>query len=99
MKNALEIASFKLKDGIAVEDFLKSSTEMEEGFAEKQNGFIKRTLAQSESGEWVDVVYWETMDDATKAMESAMKSPTCAPMFGMIDDASIKMSHFEILSQ
>ena len=36
------------------------------------------------------------MDDATKAMESAMKSPACAPMFGMIDDASIKMSHFEI---
>ena len=96
MKNALEIASFKLKGGIATEDFLNASVEMEDGFAKKQNGFIKRTLAQNESGEWVDVVYWKTMDDATKAMESAMKSPACAPMFGMIDDASIKMSHFQI---
>jgi len=96
MKNALETASFKLKDGIAVEDFLKASVEMEKHFATKQRGFIKRTLARGEGNEWIDVVYWETMDDATKAMEAAMKSPACAPMFGMIDDASIKMSHFEI---
>ena len=99
MKNALEIASFKLKGGIAVENFLKASVEMEKHFAAKQRGFIKRTLAKGADNEWIDVVYWETMDDATKAMESAMKSPACAPMFGMIDDASIKMSHFEILSQ
>ncbi len=99
MKNALEIASFKLKGGIAVEDFLKASVEMEKHFATKQRGFIKRTFAKGADNEWIDVVYWETMNDATKAMESAMKSPACAPMFGMIDDASIKMHHFEILSQ
>jgi hypothetical protein len=69
---------------------------MEKGFLSKQHGFIKRTLARGESAEWIDVVYWETMDDATNAMGVAMQSPVTAPMFGMIDETSIKMSHFEI---
>jgi len=96
MKNALEIVNFKIKDSVAIADFLKASAEMEKHFAMKQQGFIKRTLAKGGGNEWVDVVHWVTMDDATKAVEAAMQSSACAPMFGMIDEVSIKMSHFEI---
>lgn len=99
MKNALEIAIYKIKNGISDADFIKESTAMEDGFIKKQKGFIKRTFAKSESGEWVDVIYWGTMADAMKASEAAMKSTVCAPMFGMLDEASVKMHHFEILSQ
>ncbi len=96
MKNALEIVTFRTKDGIAVADVLKASAEMEQHFITKQKGFIKRTIGKGDGNEWVDVVYWETMNDATKAGEAAMQSPACAPMFGMIDEASTKMSHSEI---
>ena len=99
MKNALEIAIYKTNDGVSDADFIKTGVEMEANFAKKQKGFIKRTFAKSEIGEWVDVIYWETMDDAMKASEVAMKSPVCAPMFGIIDPTSVKMHHFEILSQ
>ena len=99
MKNALEIVIYKTKDGVSDADFIKAGADMEEHFAKKQKGFVRRTLAKSENGDWVDVVYWDTMDDALKASEAAMKSLVCAPMFGMVDDDSIKMYHFEILSQ
>jgi len=99
MKNALEIAMYKIKNGVSEADFIQAGVEMEKNFIKKQKGFIKRTFAKSENGEWVDVIYWETMDDAMKASEAAMKSPVCAPMFGMLDDVSVKMHHFEILSQ
>lgn len=99
MKNALEIVIYKTKSGINDADFIKTTSEMEEHFAKKQKGFIKRTFAKSENGDWVDVIYWETMDDAMKASEAAMKSSVCAPMFGVLDEASVKMHHFEILSQ
>lgn len=99
MKNALEIAIYKIKEGVSDANFMRMSSEMEENFAKKQEGFIKRTFAKSESGDWVDVIYWETMSDATKASEAAMKSPACAPMFEVLDGSSVKMYHFDILSQ
>ena len=98
MKNALEIVTFKIKDGIEIPDFLKASAEMEEGFAKKQEGFLSRTFARGEGNDWVDVIRWETTAAAEAASKAAMQSPDCAPMFGMIDEASVKMMHFEILS-
>ncbi|HUQ36508.1 MAG TPA: antibiotic biosynthesis monooxygenase [Aestuariivirga sp.] len=98
MKNALEIVTFKIKDGAKVPDFLRASAEMEEGFAKKQEGFLSRTFARGEGNDWVDVIRWRTMADAEAASKAAMQSPACAPMFGMIDEPSVKMMHFEILS-
>jgi heme-degrading monooxygenase HmoA len=96
MRNVLEIVTYNIKQGIETADYLKSSKEVGEQFIMKQKGFIKHTLARSKGNEWVDVIHWNSMEDATKASEAAMQSPVCAPMFGMIDEASIKMSHFEI---
>ena len=98
MKNALEIVTFKIKGGVKLPDFLKASAELEEGFARKQAGFLSRIFAKGESNDWVDVIRWQTMADAEAASKAAMQSPICAPMFGMIDEASVKMMHFEILS-
>ena len=98
MKNALEIVTFKIKDGVNIPDFLKASGELEEGFAKKQEGFLSRTFARNEGNEWVDVIRWQTMADAEAASKAAMESPACAPMFGMIDEPSVKMMHFEVLS-
>lgn len=98
MKNALEIVTYKIKDGVNVPDFLKASAELEEGFATKQVGFLSRTFARREGNEWVDVIRWQSMADAEAASKAAMESPACAPMFGMIDEPSVKMMHFEILS-
>ena len=98
MKNALEIVIYKIKDGVMLPDFLKASAELEEGFAKKQEGFLSRTFAKAEGNEWVDVIRWKTIADAEAASKAAMQSPACAPMFGMIDEPSVKMMHFEILS-
>jgi hypothetical protein len=98
MKNALEIVTYKIKDGVNIPDFLKAAAALEEGFAKKQEGFIERTFAKAEGNEWVDVIRWKTMADAEAASKSAMESPACAPMFGMIDEPSVKMMHFEVLS-
>jgi hypothetical protein len=97
MKNALEIVTFKIKDGVKLPDFLKASAELEEGFARKQEGFLSRTFAKAEGNEWVDVIRWNTMADAEAASKAAMQSLACAPMFGMIDEPSVKMMHFEVL--
>jgi hypothetical protein len=97
MKQALEIVTYKLKAGINDGAFRKASEDMERQFAAKQKGFLKRIVGTSDTGEWVDVVTWETMEDALAASEAAMKSPACAPMFAMLEESSIKMHHFAIM--
>ena len=97
MTTVLEIVSFSVKDGIDTEAFLKASAEMEQSFAQKQDGFIERTLAKDANNQWVDVVVWQSMEAATNAAKNAMESPACAPFFGMIDEESINMSHYSIV--
>lgn len=98
MKNALEIVIYKVNPGTTVSEFMKVSADMEEGFARKQKGFLSRTFARNGNDEWIDVIRWETMADAENASKAAMQSPVCAPMFGMIDEASVRMMHFDIPS-
>lgn len=94
MAQALEIVIYKLKSNASEKAFLAASAEMEQKFARKQKGFVSRLFGKSDAGDWVDVVTWETMQDALQASESAMASPICAPMFGMLDETSVKMHHF-----
>ena len=98
MKNALEIVTYKVNPATDVSEFVKMSADMEEGFARKQKGFLSRTFARNGNDEWIDVIRWETMADAENASRAAMQSSACAPMFGMIDETSVKMMHFDILS-
>lgn len=97
MGQVLEIVIYRLNDGVTDSAFLQAGETMEQNFARKQQGFISRIFGKSNESEWVDVNTWQTMNDALKASEAAMKSPVCAPMFGMLDERSVKMHHFTIM--
>ena len=73
MKNALEIVTYKIKDGVMLPEFLKASAELEEGFAKKQEGFLSRTFAKAEGNEWIDVIRWQSMADAEAASKAACR--------------------------
>jgi hypothetical protein len=97
MGQILEIVIYRLNDGVTDSVFLKAGEAMEQNFAGKQQGFVSRIFGKSQEGEWVDVITWQTMNDALKASEAAMKSPVCAPMFEMLDGPSVKMHHFTMM--
>jgi hypothetical protein len=97
MSQVLEIVIYKLNDGVAAGQFTAEAAAMERDFAAKQKGFVKRVFGTSGDGQWVDVITWESMEDAHRASEAAMKSPVCAPMFSMLDEHSVKMHHFTIV--
>ena len=92
----IEITQFKLVDGVTEESFLQDTTNEQKGFLEKQAGYAgTRQLLKGDGGEWVDIVHWESLENAQKAQEAAMRSETCMPMFQKIDPSSIKMLHLE----
>ena len=95
-KLIIEITQFKLVEGVSEEAFLQDAENVQKGFLEKQAGYAgTRQLLKGNEGEWVDIVYWESLENAQKAQEAAMGSETCMPMFHKIDPNSIKMLHLE----
>ena len=71
-----ELAQFKTKAGISDADILTASQEAQDGFLAKQKGYISREFSKSTEGGWVDIVHWETMEDAQVAMQKFMGHPS-----------------------
>ncbi len=91
----LELVVFKLTDGVSREEFLRTNDAVSSWVAE-QPGFVSRELSYDAEGDrWVDVLWWESMANAGAAAELALTSPSCTPMFALIDEESTLMLHAE----
>jgi Antibiotic biosynthesis monooxygenase len=93
VERVLEVVVFKLNEGVAREQFLATDQAVSRWISE-QPGFVSHELLHDADGDrWVELAWWETMEDAHTAAEKAMTSETCAPMFAMIDEESSLMLH------
>lgn len=91
----VELAIFKLKEGVSREQLLATVDAVSE-WARAQPGFVSRDLTYSAEGDtWIDVVWWDSADAAHAAADAAMTSESCAPMFGLIDLEGTQMIHGE----
>lgn len=89
----LELVVFKLTEGISREEFLRTNDAVSTWVAE-QPGFVSRELSYDVEGDrWIDVLWWESLENAGAASELALSSESCAPMFAQIDMDSILMLH------
>ena len=79
------IISFKLKEGVSVEDFLSVSDEVQEKYLSKCKGFISRQLMIID-GIWTDWVIWETLPDAENAMMKSEENETAQKFFPLIGE-------------
>jgi hypothetical protein len=92
---ALELVVFKLAEGVSREQFLGTVDAVSEWIG-TQPGFVSRDLSYDAEGDrWVEVVWWQTLEDAHAAAELALTSETCRPMFELIDMESTLMAHAE----
>jgi len=96
--SVIEVVIMKVKSGISDNEFLQAAKSVDETVS-KLPGFISRDLAKDENGNWIDIVHWSDMESAKNAAEAIMQSQTCGIFFGMINEQSMKMYHFESLHQ
>ncbi len=83
---------FKLKDGLNEADFVEAAKGVEP-FVQKMSGFVRRQLLQGEDGQWIDIVHWNSLDEALQATEAVMQEPTYHTFIGMIDESTMTMHH------
>jgi hypothetical protein len=94
-QKVLELVVFKLVVGVSREQFL-GTVDAVSTWAKEQPGFVSRELSHDADGDrWIDVVWWETIQDARAAAEKAWTSASCAPMFALISEEGSLMLHGE----
>ncbi|PWL38548.1 hypothetical protein DKG77_09810 [Flagellimonas aquimarina] len=98
----LEWAPFTIKKGITEDDLMKASEALQKDFLQNQKGFVKRDLLEKFDRNYIDLVYWETIEDAKNALENAEKNPACLAYFKLMEEVDQSqpeqgVSHFEIL--
>ncbi len=91
----VEIAQFKLTEGVHEEDFLQEAEAVQKNFLEKQKGYVDRELLKNQDGQWVDILHWNSMEEAQKAAQVMMQDPATQGFIQKIDPSSIKMLHLE----
>lgn len=92
--HVIEIASFKLKNGVTYEEFASLDKQVETQHVAKQPGFISRNSAKGKNGEWIVVVHWETEADAENSMNSFSNAPLAGTFMSKIDLPTMKMAHY-----
>ena len=87
-----EIVLYRLKPDIERERFLQISARATE-WLRTRRGYIRRDLLEDESGQWIDLVRWETMDDALAAADAFAQTPDAAAFMEAVEPESIRMMH------
>ncbi|MBZ9737234.1 antibiotic biosynthesis monooxygenase [Mesorhizobium sp. CA18] len=91
MTETLEIVTFRLKPG-AEAGFVASNGVITDWLA-RQPGFLGRHLGRREDGSWVDVVRWQSMEQAQAAADRIMPEIGGSEAVQAIEPASVAMNH------
>ncbi len=91
----VEIAQFELASGVTDEEFIKEAEVVQRDFLEKQSGYIDRELLKDKNGLWIDILHWDSMEEAKKAAEVMIKNPKAQGFIQKIHLPSVKMFHLE----
>jgi antibiotic biosynthesis monooxygenase (ABM) superfamily enzyme len=92
MYGQFEIVIYRLKPDVDRNRFLEISTRATE-WLRRRPGYLGRELLEDDSGQWVDLVRWATMDDALAAANAFMEVPEAAAFMDVVEPESITMLH------
>jgi len=95
MSNVIMICSFKLAKSASVTDFLLAAEKVNGELMSKQKGFISwKQLVDGD--EWVDLLTWETTEDAMNAAKASEQNPIAHEFFAFLDMETVTMRIYTI---
>ena len=95
MSNAFWFISYKLKKGVSVQDFLLASEKCHAEVLSKQKGFISWEVLR-DGDTWVDLVKWETAEDAKNGETAGANNPISHEFYSFINMSSCKLKLYSI---
>lgn len=95
MPDAIWFISYKLKKDVSVEDFLLASKKCNDEVLSQQKGFISWEVLR-DGDIWVDLVKWESAEDAKKAETAGAGNPASREFYSFINMNSCKLQLYSI---
>ena len=89
MPNAIWFISFKLKKDVSEEAFLLASEKCHNEVLSKQKGFISWEVLR-DGDTWVDMVRWETAEDAKNGETAGASNPAALDFYSYINMSTCK---------
>jgi heme-degrading monooxygenase HmoA len=93
----IELASLRVKHAVNDAEFGRAA-DRATAFLSGCQGFIRRRLAKSETGDWVDYVEWESRKDALSAAARFNHVPESRSFNEAIEPGSVMMRHLVVHS-
>ena len=84
-----DIISYKLAENISEKHLLNVASELVENWMSKQSGFVKWEIHRNSDGDYTDIVYWESEDDAKNAQADMVNIPNAGDWFSCYEEGSI----------
>src|SRR5919107_1567577 len=92
MDEQFEIVIYRLKADVDRDQFMEISDRATEWLRDRP-GYLGRELLEDDSGQWVDLVRWATMEDALAAATAFMEVPQAAAFMDAVEPDSVTMLH------
>ena len=93
----MEIHTFRLQPGADEEAFLQADYRVQTEFAPFQPGFVRRTTARGQDGEWLVVVLWGSAAHAEQAIAASRSDPAMRALAAFVDPSSHRIQRFDTL--
>jgi len=93
----IEVAKFRLADGVSTEDFLAKNADFQQRFIYQQPGLVRRTVASGLDGEWVSITWWRSMKDARRSTTESLTSPIAMDFGALLKPRSLSVEYFKEL--
>lgn len=90
----VEIVTFRLKQGVTVDEFRPLDKAVEVQHVAKQPGFISRESAAGDAGEWLAIVHWRSVEDAEASMASFSDAPATEQFMSKVDESTMSMTRY-----
>lgn len=91
----IEHHTFRLANGVTEDRFLELDRAVQTGFSMFQEGFLRRTTARGDDGEWLIESMWWFTENAERALAS--EDATVVALRAAIDPATERVRRYETL--
>ena len=93
-----DLISYKLAEGISKEHLLNITSEIINTWMSKQPGFIKWEIHKNNEGNYTDIVYWESREDAKKSEADMVNIPNANDWYSCYEKGTISSKNLDLIS-
>ena len=91
---AIEVATFRLRDGADESAFLAADERVQKEFFYTRPGIVRRTTARASDGDWLVVTLWGSVEEAEATETAAALDPVHGAFMAHVDTDGYSAKRF-----